>query len=129
MSYIQITLPNWLIQSLKSGKVRKIASEYFNLSSAIDRRVYEIACKHCNNNTEWAFKLENLQYKCGSTSSVNGFRRAIRQLAEKDNLPDYHVIYDREKDIVKFINRDPIVHERAARRATNNIANQIIKKV
>lgn len=129
MSYIQITLPQWLVKSIQTSKVRKISPGYFNLSGAIDRRIYEIACKHCNNNPEWMFKLENLKIKCGSTSSTYGFRRSIKELAVKDNLPDYHIIYEPESDNVRFINRDPLVHEKAAKRRSVTPIGDFIDKI
>lgn len=126
MVYVQVNLPHWLVNSLKQSQVRKISEKYFLLSSPIHRRLYEIACKHCNNNPEWPFKVETLQHRCGSTSSIAGFRRIIKALAENDaHFPDYRVKYDPIKDLVIFINRDPSVHEKAAKRISKN--NEEIK--
>ncbi|MCX2956536.1 MAG: replication initiator protein A, partial [Candidatus Regiella insecticola] len=50
---IEVTLPDWLYQALHKKKMLKISPDYFRIRKAIDRRLYEIARKHCGNQGEF----------------------------------------------------------------------------
>ena len=63
--------------------------DYFRLRKPLERRVYEIARKHCGRQAEWRIGLETLLKKSGSTSPRRVFRKMIRDMAAEDGLPDY----------------------------------------
>ncbi len=44
---VEVTLPDWLYQGITQTKILKISPDYFRIRKAIDRRIYEIARKHC----------------------------------------------------------------------------------
>ncbi|AKZ66174.1 replication initiator protein A [Candidatus Palibaumannia cicadellinicola] len=102
---IEITLPYWLYQSLYKRKILKISSDYFKIRKAIDRRIYEIARKHCGNQKEFIISIEKLYLKTGSTSLLKMFRHNIKQLAKKNNLPEYNIYFNLIKDQVLFQNK------------------------
>lgn len=104
---VEITLPNWLYRSVEHNEVLAISKDYFRLRKPIDRRIYEIARKHCGNKPEWKISLELLHKKTGITDVLRNFRVAINSLAKADVLPDYHVKFEKESDSVIFSNRDP----------------------
>ena len=79
--------------------------DYFRLRKPIERRVYEIARKHCGQQKSWRITLAKLLLKTGSQSPEKRFRQMIRQLVEHDHLPDYHVTFEDEADMVVFTNR------------------------
>ncbi|CAK8741727.1 hypothetical protein SODG_005045 [Sodalis praecaptivus] len=56
---IEVTLPDWLYQALHKKKMLKISPDYFRIRKAIDRRLYEIARKHCGNQGEFTISLKN----------------------------------------------------------------------
>ena len=68
--------------------------DYFRLRKPLERRVYEIARKHCGGQAEWRIGLETLLKKTGSTSPRRVFRKMIRDIAEEDGLPDYRLEVD-----------------------------------
>jgi hypothetical protein len=70
----------------------------------LERRVYEIARKHCGHQAEWRIGLDLLLKKCGSNSPRRVFKKMIRDLVEHDHLPDYTVALDDET--VVFRNRE-----------------------
>ena len=105
MIRVSVTLPEWLYRSIKNKKVLTISPDYFRLRKPIDRRVYELARKHCGQNDQWTFNLKTLLDRSGATSSLREFRRSIKSLALSNQLPDYSVQYDQEKDQVTFFNR------------------------
>lgn len=103
---IEVTLPNWLYEAVTKTKVLKISPDYFRIRKAIDRRLYEIARKHCGNQYQFQISLEKLHLKSGSTSILRLFKYNIKQLAKTNDLPDYEISYEAEKDCVIFTNRN-----------------------
>ncbi|HGJ5868295.1 replication initiator protein A [Arsenophonus nasoniae] len=103
---IEVTLPDWLYQALYKKKMLKISPDYFRIRKAIDRRLYEIARKHCGNQGEFTIALEKLHLKTGSTSLLKMFRHNLKQLAQTNDLPDYDVFFDPSSDKVRFKNRN-----------------------
>ncbi|CAK8741712.1 hypothetical protein SODG_005030 [Sodalis praecaptivus] len=103
---IEVTLPDWLYQALHKKKMLKISQDYFRIRKAIDRRLYEIARKHCGSQGEFTISLEKLHLKTGSTSLLKMFRHNIKQLAKANDLPDYSIRYDAKADMVIFNNRN-----------------------
>lgn len=106
MIRVSVTLSNWLFRSIEAKKVLTISEDYFRLRKPLDRRIYELARKHCGNNKTWSFTLKVLLERTGSTTSLKEFRRAIKSLASSNQLPDYAVQFDIEKDTVIFTNRN-----------------------
>ncbi|OED42085.1 hypothetical protein AB833_07955 [Chromatiales bacterium (ex Bugula neritina AB1)] len=102
---VEITLSEWYYNSLIARQVLTIDRDYFRLRKSIDRRLYEIARKHCGHKKHWSIQLKTLWQKSGSRSALKKFRLAVKQLEQQDHLPEYRVKYDSEGDKVKFISR------------------------
>lgn len=102
MIRVEVTLPEWLYRSIINKQVLTISPDYFRLRKPLDRRIYELARKHCGNQSEWKINLDLLLRKAGSTSTLREFRRAMKSLSQSDALPDYHVHYDAVNDMVLF---------------------------
>lgn len=106
MVAMEITLSDWFYNSLIAKQVLTIAPEYFRLRKSIDRRLYEIARKHCGTKQyQWSIKLETLHIKTGSRDVLAKFRAAVKLLENENHLPEYKVVYNRETDRVTFVNR------------------------
>jgi len=105
MIRVEVTLPKWLYRSITSKSVLTISPDYFRLRKPLDRRIYELARKHCGNNNSWKFDLKTLHHRSGSTASMKEFRKAIKSLAESNQLPDYSVEFDGKKNQVTFYKR------------------------
>ncbi|WGL93979.1 replication initiator protein A [Arsenophonus nasoniae] len=103
---VEVTLPDWLYQAITKTKVLQISPDYFRIRKAIDRRLYEIARKHCGNQHEFIISLEKLHVKTGSTAALSKFKFNIKQLAKTNDLPDYEVLFDPITDKVTFKNRN-----------------------
>lgn len=104
---VEVVLPNWLFEALEKKQILKISIDYFRIRKAIDRRIYEIARKHCGNQYDCEISLEKLHLKTGSTALLKMFRHNIKMLAIENKLPDYDVIFDGGRDMVVFKNRNP----------------------
>ena len=57
----------------------------------MERRIYEIARKHCGDQELFKIGLEKLQLKVGSSSALWEFRRSIREIVTNNHLPDYEI--------------------------------------
>lgn len=106
VSIITIELPTWLIQALENKRVVKLNPNYFCIRKAIDRRIYEIARKHCGNQGQFQITLEKLHLKTGSSASKSEFKRMFKTLVASNDLPDYSIVYDLERDMVIFSNKN-----------------------
>jgi len=107
MLRVEVRLPNWLYKSVLDQKnLLTISPDYFRLRKPLDRRIYELARKHCGDQEIFTISLELLLKKSGAMSNIRLFRQDIKVLAKSDELPDYFVRYDEKKDQVIFRNRN-----------------------
>lgn len=104
MSQVKVKLSDWMYNAVLGREVLTLHRDYFRLRKPLERRIYEIARKHCGAQSKWEIKLDTLQKKCGSNSPLRIFRSMIRELVKHDHLPDYSVVLD--KDLVTFRNRE-----------------------
>lgn len=82
------------------------------LRKPLERRVYEIARKHCGRQSSWRISLELLQKKCGAVSSLREFRRLLSSIIDEDaahsHMPDYSIQWESE-NMVLFRNRGALL--------------------
>lgn len=102
MLAVSVTLPDWLFRSVECKQVLTLSPDYFKLRKPLDRRIYELARKHCGAKPSWRVTVPTLYEKSGSTASLREFRRSIRTLVDSGDLPDYRVEYDQEDHAVTF---------------------------
>lgn len=103
--WCEVKLSDWVFNAIRNQEVLTLHRDYFRLRKPIERRVYEIARKHCGQQRSWRITLAKLLLKTGSQSPEKRFRQMIRQLVQHDHLPDYHVIFEEADDMVVFTNR------------------------
>ena len=84
LDYCEIVLSDWLMRAIRRP---------------LERRLYEIARKHCGNSPKWQIGLANLQTKTGSNAPIKRFRHNLREIIEKDETPFYCFEID-SKDLV-----------------------------
>jgi len=103
MSELEVKLSDWIYRIIQGSEVLTLSRDYFRLRKPTDRRIYELARKHCGEQDEWKISLELLQKKSGVSSHYREFKSMIRELVENDHLPDYRV--ELEDEMVIFRNR------------------------
>lgn len=107
MQEIEIHLSDWVFNAIRAKEVLTFHRHYFRLRKPIERRLYELARKHCGTKKEWKVTLPVLQRKCGSSSTLREFRRLIQNIVDHDtthaHIPDYGVQF--VDDMVIFQNR------------------------
>ena len=91
LDYCEVVLSDWFMRAIEANEVVSISEDYFRLRRPLERRIYEIARKHCGNQKRWHIKLANLQDKTGSNAPLKKFRLNIRQIIESDHLPFYQL--------------------------------------
>jgi plasmid replication initiation protein len=107
MVAVEISLPDWLCRSVKAMHVLTLNPDYFRIRKPLDRRLYELARKHCGAQSRWRVTTRVLYEKSGSRDALRNFRVAVKTLAESGELPDYMVSFDQENDAVTFYARAP----------------------
>ncbi|SFJ90359.1 replication initiator protein A [Jannaschia pohangensis] len=105
LMWCEVKLSDWVFNAIRNEEVLTLHRDYFRLRKPIERRVYELARKHCGQQKTWKITLSKLLLKTGSQSPQKRFRQMIKQLAVHDHLPDYHVAFDEQSDMVIFTNR------------------------
>ena len=103
MVAVEVVLPEWLFRSVQSKQVLTLSPDYFRIRKALDRRIYELARKHCGNQRQWQCTLATLFEKSGSMDAIRNFRGAIKALSLANDLPDYKV--SMTDDLVTFLRR------------------------
>lgn len=89
--WIELTLSDWLMRAVRSSEVLTLSPEYFRLKKPLERRIYELARKHCGRQSEWRINMDTLHKKSGSRSRPRQFRYLVLQIVATNHLPDYHI--------------------------------------
>lgn len=105
MSSISIELPRWLFRAVVSGEVLTLDRDYFRLRGGIERRLYELARKHCGNQSRWAIGIALLHTKSGSQSPLKAFKYQLLKLVESNHLPGYTMKLNSDSEQMIFYNR------------------------
>lgn len=106
MIAVEVTLSKWLFNAVQAHEVLTIHRNYFRLRKPLERRLYELARKHCGSQASWNISLELLREKCSASTHLRMFRSQIKELAASDTLPEYRLMYANDKDQVTFYIRD-----------------------
>ena len=127
---IIIKLPDWVMSAVQANNLLKVSSDYFEMTSPLKRRLYEIGRKHCGRQDSFCIGLEKLFIKVGSNGKLAKFRFNIKQIAQetidavdeaiKSNtpvslpIPEYLIRYEGPSDNVFFINTEQNTPEAVA---------------
>lgn len=130
MVRLEITLSDWIYNSLLGKEVLTINRNYFRLAKPLERRLYEIARKLCGAKKSSLIGLAKLKEKTGSTSSLAKFKYFIKEQVKLNHLPDY-IIDLSDREVVTFIRRQefnpvtisqlPVIHPDTIIKAKNII--------
>lgn len=102
---VEVTLSDWLFRSVMAKNVLTLSPDYFRIRKPVNRRIYELARKHCGTQKSWQCSIKVLHEKCGSTDALRNFRGVLKALAESNDLPDYAVSLNSDTDVVTFSRR------------------------
>lgn len=108
MISVTVTLSDWLFRAVLAKSVLTLSREYFRLRKPLERRIYELARKHCGRQPSWTVSVGVLHKKAGSTAPVRVFRAALRRMIEDAQLPDYEM-GEVEGDLISFTRKGQVV--------------------
>lgn len=104
MQEVEIKLSDWMFNAICHREVLTLHRDYFRLRKPLERRMYELARKHCGRKDEWRISLSTLQHKCGSGSTSKEFKRLVQAITQEDerhsHMPDYAVRLEGENTVV-----------------------------
>lgn len=123
MVSVAVTLSEWLYRAVLNKSVLTLSRDYFRLRKPLERRVYELARKHCGRQDYWRVSVELLLKKSGSNSPRRVFRKMIRDMITADHLPDYEMT-EEPGDIIRFTLRDVVIERAALPALTPEILDQ-----
>lgn len=94
LKFLEITLSDWIFRAIASAEVLPISRDYFRLRAPVDRRLYELARKHCGQQASWRIGTELLQKKVGSKEAPKHFHAHLRNIVRSNHLPDFAVVLE-----------------------------------
>lgn len=59
MQEVEIKLSDWVFNAIRNKEVLTLHRDYFRLRKPLERRIYEIARKHCGKQEEWRISLNS----------------------------------------------------------------------
>ena len=89
MIAVSVTLSDWLFRAVLAKSVLTLSRDYFRLRRPLERRLYELARKHCGHQPEWRISVATLLKKSGSASPRRVFRAMLREVIAAGTIPDY----------------------------------------
>ena len=108
MLWVAVTLSEWLYRAVLDKAVLTLSRAYFTLRKPLERRIYELARKHCGRQAGWTVSVDTLLKKSGSASPRRVFRKMLRDMIGADTLPDY-TIAEAPGDLMRFERRGAVV--------------------
>lgn len=105
LDYMDIKLSDWVFNAIQAKEVLTLNRDYFRLRKPTERRIYELARKHCGSQPKWAVSIALLHKKSGSKSPLKEFRRSLKHLNKHNHLPDYSTEVDFKSNQVLFKKR------------------------
>ncbi|MEP5152723.1 replication initiator protein A [Planktotalea sp.] len=110
MASVSVVLSEWLFRAVESKSVLTLSTDYFRLRKPLERRIYELARKHCGRQKSWRVSVDTLLKKSGSASPRRVFRKMIRDMIAADHLPDYEMA-EEEGDLIRFTTRNVVIED------------------
>jgi plasmid replication initiation protein len=96
----EIELPPWLYNALlRRREILAVHPDYFDLTGGIERWLYRLARKAVPDKADFpgiSFRMETLHERSGSSRPLRNFAGDIRKIAERQPLPEYDIVINRE---------------------------------
>lgn len=108
MVSVTVTLSEWLYRAVLAKSVLTLSRDYFRLRKPLERRIYELARKHCGRQPEWKVSVATLHKKSGSAAPIRVFRAALRKMITAGHLPDYDM-HEQQGDLIVFTRANSVV--------------------
>jgi len=121
---LEVKLSDWFYNSILGDEVLTIDKDYFRLRKPTEKRLYELARKHCGEQSCWKIKIDKLKLKLGTVTPIKKLKFNLKELAKSNHLPEYNISLE-DDVIVVSRKEDPKVK----RGLPKHISNKEIEKV
>lgn len=92
MAAVEVTLNKWMFRAIvEDRRVLTIDRAYFRLQMGLERRLYELARKHCGRQRSWTISLPRLAEKCGTEQELRNLKVYLKKIIDRDSLPQYRM--------------------------------------
>ncbi|MFW8595935.1 replication initiator protein A [Cribrihabitans neustonicus] len=118
MVSVAVTLSEWLYRAVLSKSVLTLSRDYFRLRKPLERRIYELARKHCGRQEGWQISVETLLKKSGSASPRRVFRKMLRDMIAAQPLPGY-AMEELPGDLIRFSQKHAVAEAGGGHAALN----------
>ena len=81
MVAVEVTLNEWLYNAIVAREVLTLNRDYFRLDGGLERRIYELARKHCGAQAKWMISLELLHKKSEPRSWLEKYENVVATTA------------------------------------------------
>ncbi len=108
---MQVDLSDRVWAAILAERVLTYPKEYYDLTSPIERRMYEIGRRYCGTrHRETKFNIDVLHFRFGSTAEIRKFREMIKSMVKHQNIPQYIIEYnDRVKGgQIRIVRREDV---------------------
>lgn len=108
LTFVEVTLSEWLYQTLEKRTILTISPEYFSLRKPLEKRLFQLARFHVRDQAEWFIEENNLMEKAGSMANIREFRRMVSIIIEADTIPEYRIapVTKDGKKMYRFYQKD-----------------------
>jgi len=124
----EILLSEWYYNAVLGKNMLTINEDYFLLKKGFERRLYEIARKHCGKQDCFKIRLENLHEKTGSTGALKKFRFNLKKSIQDGDIPDYKFSLD-GNDLVTITNANKRVLSPSEKHLGSSEAIDLVHKL
>jgi plasmid replication initiation protein len=91
LKMIRVILCEWLFRAiLRDRAMLDYCEAYFDLKP-IERRLYDLARIHCEDQPVWVIDLEPLKGLVGSDGEMSKFRSQLAAISEARSIPDHDI--------------------------------------
>ena len=104
-----LKLPEWIFNEVLNRKgILAVHRDYFDLKGGLERWLYRLARKAVPDKADFpgfSFRMDTLHKRSGSTRPLRMFAFDVRHIAERQPLPEYDVVINREgrHELVTFV--------------------------
>lgn len=88
---IAVWLSEWCYRSILARETHQMAPEYLAVRKPLERRLYELATRHCQGRRTWGASIGWLILHTGSLDRERDFKRRIEQIQKDDRMPEYKI--------------------------------------
>jgi len=85
----EVLLSEWYYNAILGKEMLTLNENYFLLKKGYERRLYEIARKHCGRQDSFQIRLETLYEKLGFTDTMRKLKYKLGETIEDGHIPDY----------------------------------------